>query len=433
MQIHLENLGALKRRLDVSLPQSQIEAEVESRLKRIARTAKMHGFRPGKVPLKVIAQTYGPQVRQEVLGETVQRSFAEAVRERNLKVAGFPRFEPKPAPEGSADFQYSATFEIYPEVKLGDLTAVTIERPVHEVTEADVDQTIEALRKQRITFAAVERAAEQGDRLTIDYQGTLDGQGFEGHQGQGVTVLLGEGRLLPEFEQNLLGARAGETKRFEVRFPEDDHRKEVAGKTVTFEVTVRSVEAPRLPEVDAEFASSLGIADGDLEKMRSEVRANVEREVKRRLQARLKENVMQALLDTSSLELPQALVEAEQHRLADSARQDLQARGIKVEGAPLPLELFAEQAQRRVKLGLILAEMVKVHGLHAKPAQVRAIVEELAQSYEHPEEVVKWYYSKPERLNDAEALALEENVVNWVLSQAKVVDKPIGFDELTGK
>lgn len=433
MQIHLENLGALKRRLDVTLPQSQIEAEVESRLKRIARTARMHGFRPGKVPLKVIAQTYGPQVRQEVLGDAVQKSFAEAVRERNLRVAGFPHFEPKPSLESGADFQYSAIFEVYPEVQLGDLSGVTIERPVHEVTEADVDQTIEVLRKQRMTFAPVEREAARGDRLTIDFQGTLDGQPFEGGQGEGVTVILGEGRLFPEFEDNLAFLKAGETKRFEVRFPEDDHGKEVAGKTVVFEVTVRAVEEPRLPPVDADFAKALGIADGDVEKMRSEIRANVEREVRQRLQARLKERVMEALLAVASLELPQALVEAEQHRLADAARRDLEGRGVRVQGAPLPLEMFADQARRRVKLGLILAELVKTHGLHARPEQVRAIVEDFAQSYERPEEVVKWYYSKPERLNDAEALALEENVVRWALGQARVVDKPFGFDELTGK
>ncbi|MGN2391562.1 trigger factor [Pelomicrobium sp. G1] len=433
MQIHLENLGALKRRLDVTLPQSQIEAEVESRLKRIARTARMHGFRPGKVPLKVIAQTYGPQVRQEVLGDAVQKSFAEAVRSRNLRVAGFPHFEPKPSPGSGADFQYSAIFEVYPEVQLGDLSGVTLERPVHEVTEADVDQTLQVLRKQRTTFTPVERGAARGDRLTLDFQGTLDGQPFEGGQGQGVTVILGEGRLLPAFEDNLLSVKAGETKRFEVGFPEDYHGKEVAGKTVTFEVTVHAVEEPRLPPVDADFAKALGIADGDLEKMRSEIRANVEREVKRRLQTRLKERVMEALLAVASLELPEALVEAEQRRLADAARRDLEGRGVRVQGAPLPPEMFAEQAERRVKLGLILAELVKAHSLHARPEQVRAIVEDFAQSYERPEEVVKWYYSKPERLNDAEALALEENVVRWVLGQAKVVDKPVGFDELTGK
>ncbi|WP_333843465.1 trigger factor [Pelomicrobium sp.] len=433
MQIQLENLGALKRRLDVTLPRSQIEAEVESRLKRIARTAKMHGFRPGKIPLKVIAQTYGAQVRQEVLGDAVQKSFAEAVRSRNLRVAGFPQFEPQPSPESDADFHYSAVFEVYPEVQLGDLSSVTIERPVHEVTEADVDHTIEVLRKQRTSFVPVARGAAQGDRLTLDFQGTLDGQPFEGGQGQGVTVILGEGRLLPAFEEKLLSMKAGQTQRFEVEFPEDARWKEVAGKTVTFEVSVHAVEEPRLPPLDADFAKALGVADGDLDKMRSEIRANVEREVKQRLQARLKERVMEALLAAASLELPQALVQAEQHRLAEAARRDLEGRGVRVQGAPLPLEMFAEQAERRVKLGLILAELVKRHGLHARPEQVRAIVEDFAQSYERPEEVVKWYYSKPERLNDAEALALEENVVRWVLAQAKVVDQPVSFDELTGK
>lgn len=432
MQTHLENLGQLKRRLDVSVPRNQIDSEIENRLKRIARTAKMHGFRPGKVPMKVIEQTYGPRVRQEVLGDAVQRTFAEAVRAQNLRIAGYPAFEAKGDGEAANDFQYSATFEIYPEVGIGDVSAATIERPVHEVTDADVDSTIEVLRKQRVSYAPVERAAAEGDRVVMDYRGTIDGQEFDGGKAEAFPVVLGQGRLLPDFESALNGMQAGESKIFPLKFPDDYQSKDVAGKTATFEVTVKAVEGPRLPDVDAEFARSLGVADGDVAKMRAEVRANVEREVKRRVQARVKEQVMDALLAASTLDLPQALVDAETQRLAEAARYDLTSRGVNLDGAPIPTDLFEQQARRRVKLGLILAETVKVKGLHAKPEQVRAVVDDLAQSYEHPEEVVKWYYAKADRLNDAEALALEDNVVNWVLSQAKVSEKPVTFEELTG-
>lgn len=433
MQTHLENLGPLKRRLDVSVPRTQIDSEIQNRLKRIARTAKMHGFRPGKVPMKVIEQTYGPQVRQEVLGDAVQKTFAEAVRAQNLRVAGFPAFEARGGEgEAAADFHYSAIFEVYPDVKVGDVGSARIERPVHQVTEADVDSTIEVLRKQRVTYAPEARPAAVGDRVVIDYRGTIDGQEFDGGKAEGFPVVLGQGRLLPEFEASLTGMAAGESKTFPLTFPADYQGKDVAGKTAAFEVTVKGVEAPRLPEVDGEFARSLGVADGDVAKMRTEVRANVEREVKRRTQARIKEQVMDALIAASALELPQALVDAEKQRLAEAARYDLASRGVNVEGAPIPTDLFEAQAQRRVKLGLILAEVVKGNGLHAKPEQVRAVVDDLAQSYEHPEEVVKWYYAKADRLNDAEAMVLEDNVVNWVLSRAQVSDKPVSFEELTG-
>lgn len=433
MQTHLENLGTLKRRLDVSLPQEQIETEVENRLKRIARTARLHGFRPGKVPFKVVAQTYGPQVRQEVMGDAVQRSFAEAVRQQNLRVAGFPQFEAKTMADSSGDFSYSAIFEVYPEVTVGELSGASIERPVHEVTEEDVDKTIEVLRKQRVTYEAAQRAAAEGDRVVIDYWGTIDGAQFDGGAAQDFGVVLGEGRLLEGFETNLKGLCAGDRCEFELQFPEDYHGKEVAGKTAKFEVTLKRVEARRLPEVDAAFAKALGIEDGDLENMRGEIRSNIEREIKRRVQSRIKDQVMQALLDASTLEVPGALVESEVQRLSHAARQDLEARGIKVGDMPIPPDVFQEQARRRVRLGLVLGEVVKANGLHAKPEQVRSFVEDFAQSYERPEEVVKWYYAKPERLNDAEALALEANVVDWVLGKARVVDKTVGFDELMEK
>ena len=433
MQANLESLGTLERRLSVAVPMTEIDQEVDTRLKRLSRTVKMRGFRPGKVPMKVVAQQYGPQVRQEVLGDALQKSFGEAVRQQNLKVAGYPRFEPKPLAEGANDFEYSATFEVYPEVQLGDISAKTITRSSLEVGEAEVDRTLEIMRKQRVSYEKAERAAANGDRVTMSYQGTIDGVEFAGGKAENQQVVLGEGRLLPDFESQLAGAQAGDARKFEVRFPDDYHGKEVAGKTATFEVSVSEVAAAKLPEVDAEFAKTLGVADGDIAKMRSEIKGNLEREVKSRLQARVKEQVMQALLDVTQVEVPKALVEDEIGRLREMTRQDLTARGIPVkDDTPLPSEMFEKQAQRRVNLGLVLAEVVKANQLQAKPEQVRALVEEQAQSYENPQEVVRWYYQQPDRLREIESMVLEENVVDWALRTAKVEDKPIAFDELMG-
>ncbi len=433
MQANLENLGTLERRLSVALPMAEIDQEINSRLKKLTRTVKMHGFRPGKVPLKVVAQQYGPQVRQEVLGDVLQKSFGEAVRQQNLKVAGYPRFDAKPPAEGEPEFQYSAIFEIYPEVKIGDISGATVSRPHLEVGEAEVDRTLEIMRKQRVRYEPADRAAENGDRVTMSYTGRIDRAEFPGGKAENSQAVLGEGRLLPDFEKQVAGMKAGDSKTFELRFPDEYHGKDVAGKTATFEVHVSEVAAPKLPELDGEFAKNLGVADGDLVRMRAEVRANLEREVKSRLRGRVKDQVMQALLDATKVDVPKALVEDEIQRLRELTRQDFTARGIPVkEDTPLPAEMFEKQAQRRVNLGLILAELVKAHQLQAKPEQVRAAVEEQAQSYEHPQEVVRWFYQQPERLREIESIALEDNVVEWALKTAKVEDKPIEFDELMG-
>lgn len=433
MQTNLERLGELVRRLSVTLPAAEIESEVETRLKRLSRTVKLHGFRPGKVPLKVVAQQFGLQIRQEVLGDAMQRSFGEAVREQNLKIAGYPRFDAAPSAENLAEFQYSATFEVYPDVVVGDVKGATIQRPVLEVGDADVDQTIEIMRKQRVRYEPEARDAQTGDRVTLDFHGTIEGQEFSGNSGKDMQAVLGEGRLLPDFESNVTGMRSGAATTFELRFPDDYHGKEVAGKTARFEVTVKEVAAPHLPEIDAAFAKSLGVADGDIAKMRVEIRANLEREIKLRIKNRTKEQVMQALLDATQLETPQGLVQAELERMQTAAREDLAARGVKVtDDTPLPADLFEKQAQRRVSLGLILAELVKTHSLFAAPERVRAVVEEQAQSYERPEEVIKWYYASQERLREIESAVLEENVVEWALGTVKVEDTPIRFDDLMG-
>ncbi len=434
MQANLETLSSLERRLSVTLPVAAIDTEVESRLKRLSRTVKMHGFRPGKVPLKVVAQQYGPQVRQEVLGDAVQKSFGDAVRDQNLRIVGSPRFELKPPADGAAEIQYSATFEVYPDIKVGDIANATIERPQLAVSVAEVDRTVEIMRKQRASYEPVQRAARNEDRVTIDFHGTMDGAEFQGSKGSAQQTVLGEGRLLPDFEANVIDMQAGESKSFEVRFPDGYHGREVAGKTARFEVTVREVAGPVLPAVDADFAKSLGVADGDIATMRAEIRANVEREVKAKLKARLREQVMQALLDATRMETPKGLLQMEIQRMQDGMRQQLTARGVKVNtDTPLPVDLFELQAQRRVNLGLIFGELVKTHNLYARPEQVRAMVDEQAQTYEHPDEVVKWFYAAPERLREIESVATEDNIVAWALGVAKVTDKTVNFDELMGK
>jgi trigger factor len=432
MAATLENISQLERRINISLPSQEIDSEVQTRLKRLARNVKMHGFRPGKVPLKVVAQQYEDQVRREVLGDALQKSFGDAVRAQNLKVAGYPRFEPKGELGSAAQVEFSATFEIYPDVTASDMSKVLIKRPVTNISEAEVDKTLEIMRKQRASFDPVTRPAALEDKVTIDFVGKTDGREFEGGKGDDFSLTLGEGRLLKDFELEVVGLKAGDSKTFEMRFPEDYHGKELAGKTATFDVKLKQVAGPRLPPVDADFAKALGVADGNLETMRREVRENLEREVKRRIGARVKDQIMQALIDTTKVEVPRSLVELEIERMQASAKQDLAARGVKTEATPLPRDLFEHQAQRRVTLGLILAEVVKTHALQAKPEQVRAMVEEQSQSYEQPEQVVKWYYQSPERLREIESMVIEENVVAWALATAKVEDKATDFDELMG-
>jgi trigger factor len=432
MQATLESLDGLERRLNVSLPQAEIDTEVTSRLRKIARTAKISGFRPGKVPLKIVEQQFGPQVRQEVLGDVVKRSFGDAVREQNLRVAGLPSIEPRAVGEGAGAFEYSATFEIYPDVKVADVTGLNLKRPFHDVADADVDRTFEILRKQRVKFDPVERPAAVEDLVTIDYRGTIDGVEFPGGVASDYAVILGQGRLLPDFEAHLAGLSAGETVAFELQFPDTYHGKEVAGKTARFEVSLKRVAGPQLPEVDAEFAKQMGIDDGDLAKLRAEVRSNVEREVRNRIRKRVKDQVMQALLDANEIPVPKALVDMETQRLTQAAMLDLTSRGVDMQQFPFPRDGFEAQAKRRVSLGLILAELVRAHDLQPRPDQVRAAVEEHAQSFEHPREVVKWYYQLPERLNEFESIVLEDNVVEWVTKTAQVENQAVAFDELMG-
>lgn len=432
MQTNVETLSQLERRITMAVPAEDINKQVAQRLKQLSRTVRMAGFRPGKVPLKIVEQQYGPQVRSEVLGDAVQKEFNDVVTAQNLRIAGNPKIEPK-ANAGDGQIAFSATFEIYPEVKLGDMSGAKIERPVVEVADADVEKTVEILRKQRTSYHEVKRAAQSGDRVTANFVGRIDGTEFPGGKGGDVPIVLGEGRMLPDFEKGLTGMEPGQTRTFDVSFPADYAGKEVAGKTAAFETTVTKVEEPKLPEVDAEFAKSLGVADGDVAKMREEIRANVQREVKRRLENETKQRVMQAVIDANQVELPKALVEMEMQRMVESARADLKARGLKLEQLPIDPSVFETQAKRRVSLGLILAELVKVNELSPKPDQIKALVEDYAQTYEQPGEVVRWIYSEPQRLAEFEGMAIESNVVAWVLGKAKVEDKAVAFDELMSR
>jgi trigger factor len=411
----------------MALAADEIERKVDERLKKLARSVRMPGFRPGKVPLKLIAQTYGSQVRSEVLGDAVQKAFTDVVRKANLKVAGYPRIE-----KTNKEFEFSATFEIYPEVKVGDLSGASVERPAVEVDDAAVDKTIQILRKQRTRFAPVERASQDADRVTVDFKGTIDGQPFAGGEANDFGFTIGEGRMLPEFDAAARGMAPGEQKTFDLTFPADYHGKEVAGKKASFAMTLKKIEEPRVPELDAEFAKSLGVADGDIAKMRTEVRGNVEREVKKRVDSRVKEQALQALLAAAPVEVPKSLIGMEAASMAERAVADLKARGVNPEQVPINPQAFEEAARRRVALGLVIAELARAENLQPKPAEVRALVEQEAQSYESPAEVVKWFYMQPQRLSEMEALALETNVVKWVLTKAKVLDKPVTFDELMG-
>lgn len=432
MQQNIETLGALERRVDLTVPAAEIEKEVSARLSKLSRTVRMPGFRPGKVPLKMVAASYGAQVQAEVLNDKIGQAFSAIVSASKLRVAGMPRVEPKTGAEGG-DVAFSATFEVYPEIRIGDLAAVEVRRAVCPVGDAEVDETIAIMRKQRATYRAVERGATDGDRVIVDYRGSLDGTPFEGGSATHFPFIVGEGRMLPEFEAAVRGMKADESKTFPLTFPADYRAPELAGRTVQFDVTVKKVEEPELPAVDAEFARSLGVADGDLAKMRDEVRANLEREVGVRLKSRTKESVMNALLASTSFEVPKALVQEDQRRLAEMARADLAARGVQTKDAPIPVELFAAQAERRVRLGLLLAELVRSENLQARQDQIRKAIEDIAQSYERPAEVIQWYLGNRERVAEIESVVLEDNVVQWVLQRAKVVDAPVAFSELMGR
>ena len=439
----IENLGKLPGKVTLAIPKAEVQKETQERLARLSKTVKMSGFRPGKVPMKMVEKQYGQQVEFEVRFDKAARKFFDITQAQEVKVAGQPKFDIKTEGVADDELAFEATFEVYPEVKIGDLASAEVTRTKTEIGDAEIDKTVDILRKQRVHFhgrgdagahgdGGADVAAQNGDRVTLDFVGKIDGVEFAGGKAEDFVYVLGEGRMLPEFETATLGLKVGESKSFPLTFPADYHGKEVAGKTAEFTVTLKKVEWAHLPEVDDAFAKSLGIADGSVEKMRADIRENLEREVKRRTHSMLKDQVMEALLKVSELDVPKALVEQDQERLVEMARRDLEQRGMpNAKDMPIPAEMFTQQAERRVKLGLILAEIVKANGLEAKPDQIKAEIEDFAKSYEDPKEVMRWYYGDQQRLAEMEAYVLENNVVNFVCDKAKVADKTVSFEELT--
>ncbi len=432
MAIAVETLEKLERKMTLSLPVGSIQSEVTSRLKKLARTVKMDGFRPGKVPMNVVAQRYGYSVQYEVMNDKVGEAFYTAANEAKLRVAGQPKINEKDgAAEGEMAFE--AVFEVFPEVKIGDLATAEVEKLTTEVSEAAIEKTIEILRKQRRTFSLRphDAPAQETDRVVVDFEGKIDGEPFAGGKADDFQFILGDGQMLKEFEEATRGLKLGESKTFPLVFPADYHGKEVAGKTADFMVTVKKIEAAHLPEVNEALAKSLGIADASVDGLHADIKKNLEREVKFRLLARNKTAVMDALVAKAELDLPNASVRAEMDRLLEAARADLKQRGIKdADKVEIPDDVFRPQAERRVRLGLVVAELVRANNLQATMDQIKAHVEELAASYEKPAEVQRWYFGDNKRLAEVEAIVLENNVTNFVMSKAQVTEKAIGFDEL---
>jgi len=429
MQVTVESTGQLERRLTVAVPAERLEREFASRLRRVSQNAKFPGFRPGKAPMKMVEAQYGGQVMDEVVDDLIRSTFHEAVSEKGLKPAGGPNIEPKRVDRGQ-DFEYTATFEVYPEVTRLDIQGCRIERPTATVTDADVDRTIESLRRQRVTWSLADRAAQIGDRVIIDFQGSIDGTVFEGGTAHDFPLVLGNNTLIDGFESGLVGAKAGDLRTLDLVFPSGYRNAALAGRKTQFAVTVKQVNEPVLPEVNEQFAVALGVKDGTVETLRAEVRANLERELADRVRRTLHERIFQALLDLNAFEVPKALEQSEVQNLIQMTRSNLEAQGLSADQAPTDPALYVDQARRRVKLGLILAELARTRGLRADPAQVRARVEVMAASYDNPQEFIEWHYSKPGRLAQLEAQVLEDRAAELLLESALVVDKAVSFQEL---
>lgn len=432
MTTNVENLEKLERRITLNLPSQEVQNEVKSRLLKLAKDVKADGFRPGKVPMSFVEQRYGDSVQYEVLNEKLGQAFAQAVKQADLRVAGNPRISPKNA-SGENELTFDATFEVYPDIQLPDLSQFKLEKVSCQVTEDAVDKTIDFLRKQRRKFVARADAeiAEVGDRVSIDFTGKIDGEPFQGGQASDFQFIVGEGQMLEQFDQAVRGMKVGDNKTFPLQFPENYHGKEVAGKEADFLVTMKKIEAAQLPEVTDEFAAAMGAQGGTIEGLRADARKNLEQEVKFRILRTNKAAVMDVLGQSSTFDLPQSLVEQENQRLMENARQDLKQRGVKdVDNVPLPLELIQPEAQKRVRLGLMLGELVQAHQLNAKPEQLQAHIQQISSSYDNPAEVVGWYLSDRQRMAEVESMVLESNVTDFVLSKAEVTEKVISFDEL---
>jgi len=430
MQISVEKRDGLERRMTVELPEEDFEKSVQNRLQQLARTVKIDGFRPGKVPLSVVKKRFSNEARKEALEEAVQSSLYQAMNQENLRPAGAPQVEFLPLEEGKGP-AYAVVFEIMPELTLSDMASAEIETPVVEITEANIDATIDRIRDQRKEWKDVTRKAKEGDQVTIDFVGKLDDVTFDGGTGNDVKVILGAGQFIPDFEKALSGLKAEEEKVIDATFPEEYGNKDLAGKSVKFETKVKAVSEPVLPEVDEDFVKELGVEGGTVEALREQVKENMTRELDQVIREITKTNVMDAIIAQHELELPEVMVKDEIKRLAEQTRQMFAQQGM----PPMPEgsindDLYRDQAARRVSLGLIMSEIVSNNELVATPDKVRAAVEEIAAPYEQPEEVINYYYADKNRLGEIEAVVLEQNVVDWVLDKAKTVEKKEEFDAL---
>ena len=433
MQPVVETLSGLERRVELSVSMADVEKEVQAQLKRVSRTAKVAGFRPGKVPMSMLERTHAPGIRYDVINTQVGQAFEKAVVDSGLRVAGAPKLEPKTEGTPEDVLAFTATFEVYPEVSVPDLSQLAVKRAACAVSDAEVQRTVDILRKQRATYHPVERAAQDEDRVTLDFAGTIDGVPFDGGKAENFPFVLGQGRMLPEFETSVRGMKSGESKTFPLAFPADYGGKEVAGKTAEFSIKVSEVAEPVLPVIDAEFAKSLGQAEGDVDKLMADIRNNIEREVKVRTLARTKNSVMDALAEVAKFDVPAALLESETQSRMQAAREELKQRGMPdADKMPIPADVFKPEAERRVKLGLLVSELVKQAQLQAKPEQVRAKIEEFAQNYEQPAQVVSYYLSDRNRRAEIEAIVLEDNVVAHVLEKAQVTEDTVPFDQIMG-
>lgn len=434
MQPVVETLSGLERRIEISVLLADVEKAVQAELKRVSRTAKAPGFRPGKVPMAMLERTHSAGIRYDAINNKVGQAFEQAIEASGLRIAGSPKLEPKTegTPEGTLAFY--AVFEVYPEITLPDLKTLKIKRAVTNVGDAEVQSTVDILRKQRAEYTARDgRAASDDDRVTLDFIGTIDGVPFDGGKAEDFPFVLGQGRMLPEFEVAVRGLKAGESKVFPLAFPADYGGKDVAGKTAEFTITVKEVAEPVLPAVDAEFAKSLGQAEGDVEKLLADIRGNIEREVKARTLARTKNSVMDALIGAATFDIPKSLVESECQARVQAARAELTQRGVpNADKMPIPADTFTAEAERRVRLGLLVSELVQKAQLQAKPEQVRARIEEFAANYEKPAEVVSYYLSDRARRSEVEGIVLEDNVVQHALAQAQVEDEQVPFDQVMG-
>ncbi|MGE6385956.1 trigger factor [Pseudomonas sp. NPDC078416] len=425
MQVSVENTSALERRMTIGVPAERIETEVNKRLQQTARKAKIPGFRPGKVPMSVIRQRYEDGARQEALGDLIQATFYEAVVEQKLNPAGAPSVEPKTFEKGK-DLEYIATFEVFPEFTVAGFESISVERLSADVADSDLDNMLEILRKQNVSFEVADRAAQNEDQLNIDFVGKIDGEAFAGGSATGTQLVLGSGRMIPGFEDGLVGAKAGEERVLNLTFPEDYQNLELAGKTAEFTVTVNTVSAPTLPELNETFFKQFGIKETNIEGFRTEVRKNMERELRQAIKSKVKNQVMDGLLAANPIEVPKALLENEVNRLRVQAVQQF---GGNIKPDQLPAELFEEQAKRRVELGLIVAEVVKQFDLKPEDTRVRELIQEMASAYQEPEQVVAWYYKNEQQMNEVRSVVLEEQVVDTVLQKASVTDKAVSYEE----